>query len=71
MRYGFSAFGQCDGAMCAITGEPSRKIRSANLPTRDTFDYSARKNATFALHAAGAVMSGSMIIYNRHERFCC
>jgi hypothetical protein len=69
MRYGFSAFGQCDGAMCAITGEPSRK--SANLPTRDTFDYRARKNATFALHAAGAVMSGSMIIYNRHERVCC
>jgi hypothetical protein len=25
MRYGFSAFGQRDGAMCAITGEPSRK----------------------------------------------
>ena len=61
MRYGFSAFGQCDVAMGAITREPSRKTRSAKLPTSDAFDYCARKNATFALHAAGAVMSGSMM----------
>jgi hypothetical protein len=47
--------------MGAITREPAEKSVQPNLPTRDTFDYRARKNATFALHAAGAAMSGSMI----------
>ena len=50
-----------DVTMGPITREPSRKIRQPNLPTRDAFDYRARKNATFALHRAGALMSGLMI----------
>ena len=55
----FSPLDNRDVAMGATTLKPSRKIHSAKSPT-DVFDDRARKNATFALHAAGAVMSGLM-----------
>ena len=44
-----------------LRSSPAGKSVQPNLPTRDAFDYRARKNATFALHRAGALMSGLMI----------